>query len=99
MLKEGKKPVEGRKNSPFYQKIKVGDRIEFFEGSRSFFCEVVGINRYPSIEDYLIHETMERALPGIPYFAEGVLIYLAWNTREEIAKWGFLGIEVRVLQE
>lgn len=98
LLKSGKKPVEGRKNSPYYQKIRVGDTIEFFEGSRNFFCQVEGINHYLSIEDYLTQETLERALPGVSSMDEGLSIYLAWNTREEIHKRGFLGIQVRVLK-
>jgi ASC-1-like (ASCH) protein len=63
--------VEGRKNSAAYQKIKVGDHIEFFEGSRSFLVQVAGINHYLSVEEYLSHETLERALPGRGYREEG----------------------------
>lgn len=99
LLKSGKKPVEGRKNSSLYQRIKVGDSIEFYLGSESFTALVVGINHYSSVADYLEHETLERALPGVLTVKEGLGIYHAWNTPEDIARHGFLGIQVRVNQK
>lgn len=96
LLRSGKKPVEGRKNSPLYQRIKVGDSIEFFCGRESFVALVVGINRYTSVAEYLEHETLARALPGVLNMKEGLTIYHAWNTPEEIARNGFLGIQVQV---
>jgi ASC-1-like (ASCH) protein len=96
LLRSGQKPVEGRKNSPLFQKIKVGDCIEFFEGEKSFKALVTGINKYSSVEEYLSTERLERALPGVASYAEGLAIYHAWNNPEDIAKWGFLGIQIKV---
>ncbi len=96
LLKSGKKPVEGRKNSSFYQKIRVGDEIEFFLDNHSFVASVTGINIYASVEEYLTTETIERALPGVATMAEGLRVYYAWNTPEEIRRYGFLGIQIEV---
>ncbi|USN51795.1 MAG: ASCH domain-containing protein [Myxococcales bacterium] len=96
LIREGKKPVEGRKASSAYLKIKPGDNIEFFCGGEMFQAQVVGVNRYESLEKYLETETLERALPGVSTIDEGVRIYLQWSTKEQILKHGFLGIQVRV---
>ncbi len=98
LLKNGQKPVEGRKNSPFYQAIKVGDSIEFFLGANSFQMSVVGINHYASLKEYLEVESLARALPGIKTMEEGFAIYQAWNSSSEIARWGFLGILVKAIE-
>ena len=96
LIREGRKPVEGRKASPDYTKIEVSDTIEFFCGNESFQAQVVGINRYSSLEVYLENETLERALPGVSSIDEGVKIYLQWSTKEQIKKHGFLGIQLNL---
>ncbi len=96
LLRDGKKPVEGRKASAAYLKIAIGDQIRFFNGDEFFDCEVVGVNHYQTIEDYLHTETLARALPGVNSLAEGIKIYLQWSTREQIAKHGFLGIQIKL---
>lgn len=97
LIKSGVKPVEGRKNSLFYQRIHAGDTIEFFVEDKKFLASVIGINRYNSIDEYLRCESLERALPGVKTIKEGVAIYLAWNRERDIANIGFLGIQVMVL--
>lgn len=96
-LRSGTKPVEGRKNSPKFREIKVGDLIEFYYGKDSFQSAVVGISRFDTLEDYLKTVTIEKALPGVSSFEEAVRIYLQWSTPEEIAQRGFLGIFVKPL--
>lgn len=97
LLRSGKKPVEGRKNSSLYQRIIVGDSIEFFCGKEHFLVLVVGINRYSSVKQYLEHEGLERALPGVASIEAGLAIYHAWNTPENIARFGFLGIQIQLM--
>lgn len=94
-LRKGIKPVEGRKNSPKYQKIKVGDFIDFSNGKENFLALVVEIRAYPTLEDYLKDVTFQKALPGVASFEEAIDIYHQWSTSEEIAKQGFLGIFVK----
>lgn len=95
LIRQGKKPVEGRKASSNYRKIKAGDIIEFFCEQERFSCFVESINHYDSLEQYLENETLQRALPGVKTLAEGISIYLQWSTPEEITRHGFLGIQVK----
>lgn len=87
--------MEGRKGLSKYANWQKGDMLVFFLGDDEFETTVTGINRYDSIEDYLKGETIERALPGVKTIEEGVRIYLQWSTREEIEKYGFIGIGVQ----
>lgn len=97
LIRQGKKPVEGRKATERFRRIKPGDTIQFFCGSESFECQVTDVNEYSSIEEYLRNETLEHALPGISSMEEGVRIYLQWSTIEQIDRHGFLGIKVALV--
>lgn len=94
LIKNGVKPVEGRKNSPKYATWKTGDKLVFALGEQEFVTTITKISKYKTLEDYLEGETLARALPGVLTLEEGVNIYLQWSTREEIEENGFLGIEV-----
>jgi ASC-1-like (ASCH) protein len=52
-IRQGIKPVEGRKATHSYKKIKAGDFINFTNGKESFVAAVTEIREYPSIEQYL----------------------------------------------
>ena len=93
------KPVEGRKNTPKHQKIKVGDYIRFCNGKDNFLTIVTEIKHYSSLDTYLHDVSPGIALPNIPSFDEAKKIYLQWSTEEEIKKWGFLGIFVKVIED
>ncbi len=97
---EGRKPVEGRKGSPTWCSVKAGDVLRFrdpADHSRTFLAEVTGVTRYDGLRAYLVGETLARALPGVKTLEEGEAIYLKWSTADEIAKYGMLGIQVRVV--
>lgn len=97
-LKQGIKPVEGRKNSPKYQHLDAGDYIQFInEKNEQFLALITEIRTYKSLEDYLYDVTLEKALPGVHSFHEALKIYLQWSSPEEIDKYGFLGIFVTSL--
>lgn len=91
-IRKGIKPVEGRKNSPKYRQIKVGDLIDFSNGQERFRVIVTEIRSYVSLEDYLNDVTVQKALPSVSTFEEAVKIYHQWSTPEEILTHGFLGI-------
>jgi ASC-1-like (ASCH) protein len=95
LIKSGQKPVEGRKNSSVYQRIKVVDIITFFAGHNRFNALVIAINSYPDLRTYLLAETVERALPGIKTIEEALAIYHQWNSEHEIRKHGFLAIQIK----
>jgi len=96
-IRSGLKPVEGRKNSPKYKKIQVGDFIHFSNGTEHFLSQVTEIRPYSSLEEYLHDVTISKALPNISSFEEAINIYLQWSTPDEIKQHGFLGIFVKVL--
>ena len=96
-IRQGVKPVEGRKNSPKYQKIQVGDFIEFSNGKESFLSVVTEIRSFVSLEDYLRDVTLSKALPSVSSFEDALHIYHQWSTPEEIQKHGFLGIFIQPL--
>ncbi|HEV8051986.1 MAG TPA: ASCH domain-containing protein [Parachlamydiaceae bacterium] len=94
-IRQGIKPVEGRKNTHTYKKIKVGDKINFSNGQDSFIAEVTEIRTYSTIEEYLEDVTIEKALPGTKSIEEALNIYYQWSTEENIRQYGFLGIFVK----
>lgn len=97
LIRAGLKPVEGRKNSSKYQKIKKGDLINFQNGKESFLAEVTEVKFYECLEDYLQDVTLQKALPNVFSFSEAINIYHQWNTPEEIQKYGFLGIFIALI--
>lgn len=99
LMKNGKKLVEGRKNSAKNSQIKAGDTIVFYFHNEQFLTQVTEVRKYVSLEAYLHDVTVEKALPGIPTFEEAVHTYLQWNSQEEIEELGFLGIFIKVLLE
>lgn len=96
-IRQGIKPVEGRKKTHSYKKIKVGDQINFSNGKESFIVDVTEIREYESIEQYLEDVTLEKALPGIKTIEEGLNIYYQWTPEEKIRQYGFLGIFVKTV--
>lgn len=105
-IKNGSKPVEGRKNSPFYQKIKKDDII-LFEAKREsdndlkeLYCCVTYIHKYRTLEDYLEKEGYKKTLPWTNSMEEALQSYNSWTRPEDrnflLQKYGysFLGIGV-----
>lgn len=40
--------------------------------------------------------TLEKALPGVATFEEGLKIYSQWNSPQDIERWGFMAIFFQV---
>lgn len=94
-IQKGIKPVEGRKKTHSYTKIKAGDQIKFSNGKESFLTDVTEIREYASIENYLEDVSLEKALPGVKSIEEALAIYYQWSTEEKIRQYGFLGIFIK----
>jgi ASC-1-like (ASCH) protein len=92
LIRAGKKLVEGRRNSPGWQKLKVGDDLELFCNKEAFTVKICRIDRFPTLEAYLEGVGLENALPGVASMEEAKKIYLHWSTEAQIKRWGFLGI-------
>lgn len=100
-LETGEKPVEGRKGTPTFAGIVASDTIIFIdETGHEFRATVTGITEYKGHADnlraFLETEILARALPGTRTIEEGMKVYYQWSTPDEIARHGFLGIQVRV---
>jgi ASC-1-like (ASCH) protein len=94
-IRQGVKPVEGRKKTHTYKKIQVGDQINFTNGKESFKAQVLEIREYKSLEQYFDDVTLEKALPGVQTVEEGLNIYHQWSTEDQIKQYGFIGIFIR----
>lgn len=98
-IRDGKKIVEGRKNLPKFRLWQPGDHVIFQCGSEQFLTKIIAMRRYNDLLDYLNTEGVENVLPGVKSLKEAMDIYLQWSTKEEIAKIGFLAIEVQLLND
>jgi ASC-1-like (ASCH) protein len=67
----GQKTIEGRKNTPKWGSVKVGDQMII----ENIIFIVVRVTKYPSIKEYLENEGLEKTLPGIKTIESGVAIY------------------------
>jgi ASC-1-like (ASCH) protein len=94
-IRQGVKPVEGRKKTHTYRKIKAGDQINFTNGKESFVADVIEIRDYDTLEKYFADVTLEKALPGIETVEEALNVYHQWSTEEQIKQYGFLGIFIK----
>lgn len=97
-IKQGRKPVEGRKKTHTYKRIKVGDYINFSNGKESFLAAVTEIRDYDTLEEYLEDVTLAKALPGVKTMQEALDIYYEWSPEEKIKQYGFLGIFVEPIE-
>ena len=105
-IAEGRKPVEGKKNSPTWKGVAAGDRVTFRDpgSGRTFLAAVTGVNVYApgpgALRRYLEGEGLARALPGVATLADGEAVYTqpGWSTHEEVERYGMLGIQVEVLE-
>lgn len=99
LIRDGIKKVEGRKGSPTWVDIKIGDVI-ISNGKEKFKMKIVGINKYYGencLENYLKTEKIENVLPGIGSIEEGMKIYMSppinW-TQQELNKYGILAFQL-----
>jgi len=105
LIRSGDKPVEGRKISSTWSKVRHFDTLFIRQNDgMAFETQVMGVTKYlPSIGDpltaYLETETLNRDLPGVQSLEEGRKIYLQWSTQEEIKTLGMIGIQLRVVSD
>lgn len=112
MIREGKKTVEGRKNSPYYQKVNIGDTILLSDRKKGILeCEVTYVKLYSDVKEYLASEGIDNVF-GIPSkcrnitnIDEGARLYHEFVKEEEISSLkskyghGVMGIGIRFLHE
>lgn len=102
LIKAGQKTIEGRINSGEFQKLKIGNKVKFYEAKNPknyVICEIIGINSYSNFREMLENEGVENMLPGITDLNEGVQIYEKISGyKERCQKNGCLGIRIKILK-
>ena len=97
LIQSGKKTVEGRLNRGVYKELKQGNYIRFVcNGGATCDATIVDIRHYKSFEEYLVNETLNNTLPSVETFEQGLAIYHQFYTREDVAKFGVLAIEIKI---
>jgi ASC-1-like (ASCH) protein len=109
---EGKKTVEGRKNSEQNQDIKIGDILLFSDKSRGILeCEVTYVHYYSDIAEYLAGESLNKVFGdtskcrNVKTIEEGVKIYREYVDENKILELkdkfgsGFIGIGIKFIHE
>lgn len=92
-LKDGTKTIEGRKNSTKYQNIKGGTIIKFKNNSDSFLVEVLKVEKYKNVREYLESNDLSRIAPFASGIDEVEKIYRDMVT--DIDNYEFLAFHVR----
>jgi len=111
-IMEGNKTVEGRKNSPLYQKIQVGDTMLLSNRSRGILeCKVTYIHLYDDVSEYIAGEGIDAVFGNptkcrnITNVQEGLKIYDEFVNEQQIIDLkkrfgqGFMGIGIKFLHE
>jgi ASC-1-like (ASCH) protein len=95
-LKSGQKTIEGRLKRGKYAKIKPGDRIKVCNKDESDEVEVrvIGIREYPSFQEMLTAEPVEKILPDVSRVEDGLAVYRKFYNEDEEKECGVIAIEV-----
>ena len=102
LIKEGKKTIEGRKNSIKYHYLKVGDEILFNYNDETCLTIITKINKYTNIREYLKMEKLEDSMPNIKTIKEGLKIFNNIYSNDIIDNlntkygYGFLSIHIKL---
>jgi ASC-1-like (ASCH) protein len=94
------KSVEGRLDQGDFSSLRVGDSILWtnseFGYTRDFSTRILRVTKYPTFEQYLLHETLEACLPayGVNTIEEGVRVYRQYYDKADEERFGVLAIQV-----
>jgi len=92
----GLKKVEGRLNKGDFAKMKKDDIVVFTNDSLGFkrttTVVIEDIKEYKYFRTYLIHQGIDRCLPGIETIDDGQQVYYNYFSKAEEKKYGVLAI-------
>jgi ASC-1-like (ASCH) protein len=99
-LKNGQKTIEGRLQKGWYRGVKPGDQIEVYDGDESELVttEVLGVRKYPTINEMLNKETLKKMLPDVDTVEDGLAVYRKFYSKEDEKMFGAVAIEVRLIK-
>lgn len=95
-IASGHKTVEGRINTGMFERCKVGENIQFFNGTEKVLCRITEINKYSSFDDMLRTEGYANCLPDVRSLQDACRIYQSIKGYPERARQhGVLAIHVK----
>lgn len=96
-MKNGTKRIELRLNDEKRQQLQLGDVIEFSDGSSSLRAEIIGLLRYRTFED--LFEDFDASILADSSMTKAEILEALeeFYTPEKQAKYGVLGIRIKIL--
>ena len=97
-LVNGTKTIEGRKASPNYINLRIGDSVMFvsdLDGQCARFT-ITDIRTFANVKEMLQQEGIEHCLPGVTSLEAALAIYKSFSTQEELDQYHFLAIQVEL---
>ena len=105
-IKSNIKTVEGRKYSSRYHNIRSNDYIRFVtKNEYDVYVKVIYVNKYKTLKDYLIGETIEKTIPCVKTYDKAMEIYNKWSNIDDRNKllrrygYSFIGIGIEVCKK
>ena len=92
-IKEGKKTVEGRINKGLFKQLQPGNIVVFKNGYDLVKVKFTGKNEYPSFEEMLKKESLQRVLPNIKSIPEGINVYRQYFTEDVERQYGVVALK------
>ena len=96
---DGSKVIEGRTNSPFFQKMQVGEVLKLYNREKWALCQITALRPYDTFQEMLAAETLPRVLPDFPDINKAVAMYHQFpRFIENEQKYGVVAIELNKIQ-
>lgn len=100
LISLGLKTIEGRLNKGRFAGMTIGEIIEWHNedfNPRTIRTRIIRKTIYPTFEEYLIKEKLNKCLPGIPNIEHGLGVYYKYFTKEQEQTFGIIAIEIELI--
>ncbi len=100
LISLGLKTVEGRKNKGRFKEMKIGDTVQWTNndfGLRTVLTEIIGKAEYPTFQEYLETEGLDKCLPGIKDIETGLNVYFKYFTKQDEKEFGVVAIKLKLI--
>lgn len=98
LIQKRQKLIEGRTYSEKYQKFKPGDILHLYNEKNEAFCRLKALRTYPTFQEMLLTEGLNRVVPNAKTVEEGVEIYKSFPNFPEEAVFGVVALEIELLE-
>jgi len=97
LVRNGKKSVEVRLNKGSVLQFKAGDTLKCYDMdySQSFCVEILAIKQYPSLNELLAENGLEKVLPGVTTISVAEYIYRRYFRQCTEERYGLVAIDLR----